>query len=453
MNPEDLLAQHEGKTLEFKRNASSSGPILKTLSAFSNTAGGTLVLGVRDRTREVIGIHDPLSVEEQIMNIASDGIRPQILPEVEIISFRRTNLVTVTVFPGPHRPYYVRSLGQKEGSYVRVGSTNRKATSEVLAELDRVTRNVAFDEEPMGSLTLADLDLETARARFEGRRKLEQKDLLSLGALTRQGRKLVPTVGGIILFGHNRLRHFPDARIRMARFAGKDRSTITDRAEANSDPVRAIEEAMAFLGRSTRMGMAVDATRRQDLPQFPPIALREAVINAVAHADYSQIGSPIRIAVFEDRVEIENPGLLPFGLTIDEMRQGVSKLRNRVIGRTFHELGLIEQWGSGIQRMTKASEDLGLPPPELEEFGTCFRLTLRSTPSVHRSKPSGTAGRILQLLADGKSQSTASVSATLEVTSRTVRTHLKRLVEAGHVIEIGKGPTDPKRVYRLAAPP
>jgi ATP-dependent DNA helicase RecG len=89
-------------------------------------------------------------------------------------------------------------------------------------------------------------------------------------------------------------------------------------------------------------------------------------LNAIVHADYAQQGAPIRIALFDDRIEIENPGLLPFGLTIEDIMQGVSKLRNRVIGRAFHELHLIEQWGSGIQRMTAACQEAGLEAPRLE---------------------------------------------------------------------------------------
>lgn len=82
--------------------------------------------------------------------------------------------------------------------------------------------------------------------------------------------------------------------------------------------------------------------------------VREATMNAIVHADYAQRGAPIRIALFDDRLEIENPGLFPFGLTIEDIQKGVSKLRNRVIGRIFQELGLIKHWGSGIQRMTVA---------------------------------------------------------------------------------------------------
>ncbi len=446
----DLFTRHEGKTLEFKRDVSSSGPILKTLSAFSNTAGGKLVIGVRDRSRDIIGVADPLAVEEQIMNVAADGIRPQILPEVEILTHRKASVVVVTVFPGPRRPYYVDSLGREAGTFVRVGSTNRRASSELIAELERTSRNVTFDEEPMIELKADDLDLDLARKRFSHREKLGHRELAALNLLARHGHRHVPTVGAVLLFGRNRLHDFPDARIRMARFAGLNRASITDRVETESDPVQAIEEALAFLRRSTALGMILDGAHRRDRPQYPPVALREAVINAVVHADYSQAGSPIRIAVFDDRVEIENPGLLPFGLTIEEMQRGVSKLRNRVIGRVFHELGLIEQWGSGVRRMTQSCEDMGLRAPTFEEFGTCFRVTLYAGGQRSRS-PEGTAGRVLTLLADGGDYSTARIAAALGVTSRTARTHLKRLVEDGLVVEIGHGKMDPNKVYRATS--
>lgn len=200
--------------------------------------------------------------------------------------------------------------------------------------------------------------------------------------------------------------------------------------------------------RSTPTGMTMEGARRRDLPQFPPAAVREALVNAIVHADYSQTGNPIRVPVFDDRVQTENPGQLPFGLTIDEIRQGVSKLRNRVIGRVFHDLGLIEQWGSGVRRMIRVCEEAGLPAPEFEEIGTGFRVTLHGGRKTPERDVEGTAGRILALLADGQSRSTSSIATALEVTSRTVRTHLKRLVENGLLVEMGHGPTDPKRVYR-----
>ena len=179
---------------------------------------------------------------------------------------------------------------------------------------------------------------------------------------------------------------------------------------------------------------------------MPPVAIREAIINAVVHADYAQRGAPIRVAIFDDRVEVENPGLLPFGLTLEDLPQGISKLRNRVIGRVFHALGLIEQWGSGIQRMSAACRDAGLLPPVLEEIGTRFRVTLRlgrvGPPTVDEIEKT-----ILGLLRDGRGHMTSEISRAIGLTPRATRTRLLRLVGRGLVREVGTSPQDPHRRY------
>ena len=110
-------------------------------------------------------------------------------------------------------------------------------------------------------------------------------------------------------------------------------------------------------------GAEIGRVRRRDRWNLPPEAVREAIVNAVVHADYSQRGGPIRVAIYDDRLEVENPGLLPFGLTLEDLPRGVSKVRNRVLGRVFRELGLVEQWGSGAQRMIAACREAGLPAP------------------------------------------------------------------------------------------
>ena len=163
----------------------------------------------------------------------------------------------------------------------------------------------------------------------------------------------------------------------------------------------------------------------------------------------AQHGAPIRLAIFDDRIEIENPGLLPFGLTIDEIRQGVSRLRNRVIGRVFHELRLIEQWGSGIQRMTSACQDAGLQPPKLEEIGMHFRVTIFST-RVRQPHADKTDQRILALFGDGKARSTSVVAKHAGLSQRATLTRLKSLVSRGLLVEISTGPHDPRRQYLLA---
>lgn len=173
--------------------------------------------------------------------------------------------------------------------------------------------------------------------------------------------------------------------------------------------------------------------------------MREAIINAVTHADYSQLGAPIRLSIFQDRLEIENPGLLPFGLTIEEIAGGVSKLRNRVIGRIFNELKLVERWGSGIQRIISACEENGLEKPKFEEIGTHFRVTIYTQP---RREPllDSQDQHILSLLTRN-SLSTHKISKNIKLSSRATRTRLASLLGRGLIIQMGSGPHDPTKHF------
>ena len=446
----ELLKRPEGKKLEFKRDLSSPDGLLKSIVAFANTAGGTMLIGVEDKSRHVRGVKDPLALEERLANLISDSIAPRLVPDLEILPWRRTHVVAVQVYPGPNRPYYLKSKGLRDGAYVRIGSTNRRVDQELAEELRRFARGEAYDELAMPELDSEAIDFRAASESFAHVRRLKRTDLETLRLLTNhQGHKL-PTVGGILLFGKDRGRYFPDAWIQAGRFQGINRTRIVDTSEIHSHPVQAVADAVAFVEKHNLRAAEIGVVRRKDRWMLPPVAVREAVINAVVHADYAQRGAPIRLAIFSDRLEIENPGLLPFGLTLDDLHQGVSRLRNRVIGRVFHELGLIEQWGSGIQRMINACHEAGLPDPLLEEIGTRFRVTIYT---IRKHEPSVDAidEAILNTLANGNGLSTRDISAKINRSPRATRTRLMNLVERGLAREVGTSPQDPKRQYFLAA--
>lgn len=447
-----LLTRPEGKTLEFKRDLSSPDGVLKTLVAFANTAGGTLLLGVEDRTRNVRGVADALDAEERLANLVSDAIAPRLLPEIEILPWRRAHVLAVQVHLSASRPHYLTREGSEKGTYVRVGSTNRRADAAMLQELRRPACGETYDEQPMPDLDSEAIDFRAASESFAPVRPLRKRDLETLRLVTdHQGRK-VPTVGGVLLFGRDRYRerHFPDAWIQAGRFGGRDKTQIIDRAEFRGPLVASIDAAIAFIEKHALHGATIGRIRRKDRWNLPPVAVREAVVNAVAHADYAQHGAPIRISIFDDRLEIENPGLLPFGLTVEDLEHGISKLRNRVIGRVFHALGLIEQWGSGIQRMTAACRDVGLAAPRLEEIATRFRVTI-FTAQVTSPLLEPTDQAIVDALSDGGGKLTSEIAAVIGLTSRATRTRLARLVGSGIVREVGTGPQDPKRRYFIAS--
>jgi predicted HTH transcriptional regulator len=442
----EILRNPEGKTLEFKRDLSSPDGIKRTAVAFANTAGGTILIGVEDKTSYVHGVADPLALEERVASLINDSISPRVLPDIELLSYRDTQVVAVQIYPSPSRPHYLTASGLESATYVRVGSTNRRADAELIAEMQRFSRGEAFDEQPMPDLDSEAIDFRVASESFADVRKLRRRDLETLRLVTtHQGHK-VPTVGGMLLFGQERLTHFPDAWIQAGRFKGSDKATIIDHEDLKVPLVSAIDQAVAFVEKHGLRGADIGRLRREDRWNLPPAAVREAIVNAVAHADYSQRGAPIRLAIFDDRLEIENPGMLPFGLTIDDLPMGVSKLRNRVIGRVFHELGLVEQWGSGAQRMIAACKDSGLASPVWEEIGSRLRVTIYSE-NVGKVTADSTDKAIIKLLENGDGLGTSEIAASIGLSPRATRTRLAKLVARGLVREIGRGPKDPKRRY------
>jgi ATP-dependent DNA helicase RecG len=383
MNVSELLTAAEGKTLEFKRDLSSLQPILKTLVAFANTSGGTLVSGVQD-DGVVVGIADALREEERLASSIADGIRPAMTPEIDIVSHDGKTLLMARV-PHWRGPFYLRSEGPEDGVYVRLGSTNRRAGPELLAELQRALSGLSFDQMPCADLSADDLDPERIRRYFAAiGRQFSQEHLASLGVLVAQAGRLTPSHGGLILFGRDapRQRLFPEARVSCARFRGVERVDFLDRLDIEGTVLDALEETPKFIRRNTRLAAKIVTMRRQDIPEYPEVALREVLVNAVAHADYSLTGMRIRVAIYADRLEVENPGRLPFGMTLDDFKAGVSRIRNRVIVRVLRELGLVEEWGTGYRRVTQVCEEGGYPPPAWQELSAALRVIFKPHPEA-----------------------------------------------------------------------
>jgi predicted HTH transcriptional regulator len=331
-------------------------------------------------------------------------------------------------------------LRQPEGKTLKY----KRADGALIAELSRRIGAEGFDEEPLADLDSEALDFAAASQCFAELRALRRKDLETIGLRRRLRGRTVRTTGAILLFGQNRLARFPDAHLQAGRFAGTDRADLVDRLELPDYPVRAIEQAIRFVERNTRLGIAVGPVRRRDLPAVPPGALREALIIAVAHADYAQRVGPIRVAVFEDRIEIENPGILLPGLTLEDLHDGVSRVRNRVIARVLRELGLVEQWGTGVQRMIAACTAAGLPAPEFAELGFRFRVTLR-TERVAAPRLDPVEDRILAFVRSGGRRCTADIAKHAGLSTRATQHRLAALAERGMVVVVGSGPRVPRR--------
>jgi len=450
MKIEQFLSLEEGKTLEFKENSLSSQNIAKTIIAFSNTAGGILILGVQDADKKVIGIENPIKEVERIANIINDCISPKIAPNIDVISYRNKNLVQVQIYPGANKPYYLKSAGLPKGAYYRIGSTNREADHTMIEELKRSVTYEFFDETPMLDLNPEEVDFRVASGFFKNKKVLSKRDLQTLELIVTNQGKQVPSVGGVILFSPRREKFFPDCWIQAGRFLGTTKSEIMDSVEIHDYPINSIERGTDFVKKHSMLAYKIEGLQRTEHWSVPIKAVREALINAYAHMDYSQAGAPIRISIFDDRLEIENPGLLPFGLTINDIIEGVSKIRNKVIVRVLHELGYIERWGLGINRIMESCTHAGLPLPEFKEIANRFRVTI-FTKRVESLKQDKIDQEIIEFIKASEGLSTTEVATKVGLSARAVRERLKNLVDLDLLYVVSTGPYDPYKKFKARA--
>lgn len=383
INIQELIKQPESKTLEFKQDLSSLKPIIKTVIAFANTAGGVIVVGIEDDGK-IVGIDDPFKMEEKIASAIADNIKPLIMPDVEFATVEDKTLLIIKV---AHTigPFYLKQTGEPSGILMRLGSTNRQASRQLIDEMYRQRTKQSFDELPCLGTTEKDFDPKLVNIVFDHfEHKPTIAKLKSLGLLVKHGNQTVPSNAGIILFANEetRFHQFADARVSCARFAGTEKVEFIDRLDIEGGLLTAIEEVPKFIRRNTRMAAEIKDIRRRDIPEYPVLAVREALLNALLHSDYSMQGSRILVAIFSDHLDITNPGMLPLGITLEDFKNGVSSVRNKVIARVFEKIELVEQWGSGYKRIMDICASESYPEPKWEEFGSAVRVTFYPHPAT-----------------------------------------------------------------------
>ena len=447
---EELLVQNEGKALEFKENLISLDGIIKTIVAFANTAGGTIVIGVKDATKEVVGVADVLKEEERLACAIADSIVPSIMPDIEIQTLRNKEIIIIHVYHAVG-PYYLKSAGPEKGVYVRLGSTKRIADTETLHRLRLFANNKSSDEAPYLHGSREWLDWSVIKDEFKKvNKEISDQKSQMLGMLVEQSGKIYPTSGGVLLFGAEKTLRYPDAIVQCAQFSGINKVKFLDQVDIRAHMPLMIEKVITFIEQHTKVSSTIGRMKRVDIPQYPPVAVREAVINAILHADYEMKGASISVAIFDDRIEITNPGGLHFGMTLENALAGSSRLRNRVIGRVLRELKFIERWGSGLKRIQDACEQQGLMAPWFQELNNQFRVTLYAT-KVRSVAPNLTSWEYVMItyLKKNGQVSTKNAAEVWAVTTRTASNRLKRMLEGRLLYKIATSSKDPHAVFVL----
>lgn len=382
-----LLARGKAPQVDWLPDGTEPGRIAASLAGMANAQGGHLILGVSPRSNRVHGVARPGEAIDGVLQAALMLEPPLILPFPEKVEFDEGVVVVVQVPSGlPH----VYSL---EGRYlVRDGAITGPLSAPRLRRLLLERGEVTYESEKPAGATLDDLDLERVQF-YLSKVAVPAGDpwqgLLSRGCVARSGDRLVPTAAGLLLFGRDPQRFFPQADLTVARFAGRTvtdafvrqviRGTLTDQLQAFEVFLRGqLKEVVRLEG--------MQASRRLE---YPLEAVRELVVNAVAHRDYSIRGDGIRVFLFSDRLEVQSPGGLPGPVTVDTIVEARFS-RNPVIVQVLADLGYIERLGYGIDRVLALAAEWRLRRPLFEETAGGFRVTFFA-PSL--SLPEGTRPR------------------------------------------------------------
>ena len=343
----------ENKKLELKETLPSNEKIAKSVIAFSNTSGGKLVIGVNNK-REIVGIDEDkiFEYEEKISSIISDLCYPNILPEIYVQNIHGKVVLVIEVFRGSLLPYYLKNKGKLKGTYIRVGSTNRVVDEAMITELQRQRFNKTFDEEENFEISLNELDLNVIYNEFKQINKsCDYQKLKNLKLIKYLNSSDLPTNALCITLGK-----FDNSSIKCARFKGVAKEIFIDKKEFSEDLFSNLNKTLQFLQNHLNLFAKVEGLQLKEELEIPLIALREALLNAIIHRDYTRY-SDIKVAIYDDIVEIVSPGGFPNGLTIEDVLSGRSELRNKIVANLFRELKYIESWGSGIAKIDKICKE------------------------------------------------------------------------------------------------
>jgi ATP-dependent DNA helicase len=378
METADVLNLREGRRLELKGALPSNADLAKTVVAFANDAGGDIYIGIDDN-RKVIGLPEEElpRIEEQISNMLYDRCYPSILPEISFLSIDEKNVIRIQIYRGSMPPYYLKSEGKLKGTYIRVGSSNRIADGDTIVDLERKRHSISFDSEIVLDKTVEELNFDSFKRLYYEKTKeeLDNQTLRKLELVKEERGKVYPT-NALVLFSDDPLKQmlFPNAKVECARFKGNRTDLVIDKKSITAQIGVQAEEAYNFTLRQINESAWVEGVYTISRWEYPVKALREILRNAVVHRQYSLTGKDIKVAIYDDMVEITSPGLLPPSIDYAAMGNRQSDARNRVIAPVFKRLGIIDQWGNGLKLVADEMKDY----PEIEfrwqEVGLSFQV-------------------------------------------------------------------------------
>ena len=398
----ELIANDENSRVEFKRDDCHPDSLAKEMSALLNLEGGIILLGVEEDQRITGLTRNRETAEEWVMNIARNNLQPPTTPVWTSITMEDGLIVGVVELPAdsPGKPHKARRGGAWV-SFTRVGSESNRATREEEGRLYQAARLVRYEIKPVPDMGPKCLDFDRIENYFSeilNRSAPDPADvenwgrlLLNSDLLVAVGDQLLASAAGLLLFGENPNRRLPQAGVTAAAFPGVEKdynmideerirgplvSIISKRSAAVEKGV--IDRTADFVKRNMGSKAWLEGARRRRKGAYPLEAVREAVVNAVAHRDYAREGTDVEVSLYADRLEVISPGRLPNGVTVEKMKEGVVRVaRNELLKEILRDYRYIEHQGMGVRnRIIESMRRHNGTEPDLEEEDDRFVVRL-----------------------------------------------------------------------------
>ena len=435
-----LIAKGESQSAEFK--LSMAPDVIETLCAFANTNGGSVLLGVSDNGA-VKGVVCGKETVQQWINQIKNTTMPSIVPDTEEVDFDGKTVVAFTV-----QEYPIKPVACKGRYYKRAKNANVQMSVTEVVNSHLKACNTSWDCYPDQQHQLDSISLEKV-ARFVARANQERENPIidpPLGVLYKYElfRDDRITYAAFLLFMECESSL---STIELGRF--QTETIIKDGARFKTDLFAEVDGVLAFIKKHINKNIVITGDpQHHEVWEYPIEALREIIINAIIHRDYS-LSSDTVIKVFDDRIEFYNPGKLPVGLSVEKLVSGeyVSTPRNKKIAEIFKEAGLIEKYGAGIRRIFRAFNEMGARRPEIVEIGEGFRITVFATPQAtppitppigdDTTSRKNLSERILQLITLEPNLLSSDIAQRFDLKRDTVKEYLEKLKRENFIRWIG----------------
>jgi len=417
----------ENAVIEFKREYTSD--IIKTVIAYANTSGGTLYIGVDDNGG-AYGVDDIDATMLRASNTIRDSVKPDVTMFVDYAQEVIDNkaVIKIVVQKGSACPYYIAGKGiRPEGVYVRQGASSVPSTETAILRMIKETDGEKFEETRSLNQELTFVDAEKEfKLENVSFGKSQQK---TLGLMNADG---IYTNLGLLL--SDQCVH----TVKLAVFEGTTKAIFKDRREFSGSLLKQLNEIYEFIDRYNRIRSEVNGLRRSDKRDYPPEAVREALLNALVHKDYAFSDSTL-ISIFDNRIEFVSIGGLVRGITFDDMMLGISIARNKNLANVFYRLTLVEAYGTGMPKIMQSYEGFAVKP-KIEVTDNAFRITLPNTNEVsERALLSENESVALDLLKDKDFIVRKDIELALAVSQTMAGRVLKDLLSKGEIRAVGSG--------------